>query len=199
MNKFVSWCRHLLVSFLFHALTSLYPPSFHRNDFSTCSTHFSFLILGQSLIKIIAPRAHFYACACRQPTCVMHVNGVISVSAVEEPHDLPKECIYSERKTIAQCLCTPPLTVETFGEKISAEAYSGKDLLKKIRMKMMNKWKNHFYEMKGDVVMSLHEKRRNKMPTPRHKVTYNPIPTSLFCFNMLFVMNALGKANSTTS
>ena len=33
MNEFVSWCRHLLVSFLFHALTSLHPPSFHRNDF----------------------------------------------------------------------------------------------------------------------------------------------------------------------
>ena len=44
-----------------------------------------------------------------------------------------------------------------------------------------NKWKNHFYEMKGDVGMSLHEKERNKkMPTPRHKVTHNPIPTSLF-------------------
>ena len=39
MNEFVSWCRHLLVSFLFHALTSLHPPSFHRNDFSTCSTY----------------------------------------------------------------------------------------------------------------------------------------------------------------
>ena len=34
MNEFVSWYRHLLVSFLFHALTSLHPPSFHRNDFS---------------------------------------------------------------------------------------------------------------------------------------------------------------------
>ena len=42
-------------------------------------------------------------------------------------------------------------------------------------------YKNHFYEMKGDVRMSLHEKERNKkMPTPRHKVTHNPIPTSLF-------------------
>ena len=30
----------------------------------------------------------------------------------------------------------------------------------------INKWKNHFYEMKGDVGMSLHEKERNKkMPT----------------------------------
>ena len=30
-----------------------------------------------------------------------------------------------------------------------------------------NKWENHFYEMKGDVGMSLHEKERNeKMPTP---------------------------------
>ena len=52
--------------------------------------------------------------------------------------------------------------------------------------------------MKGDVGMSLHEKGRNKkMPTPRHKVNHNPIPTSLFCFNILllfvclFVMNAL--------
>ena len=67
-----------------------------------------------------------------------------------------------------------------------------------------NKWNNHFYEMKGDVGMSVHEKERNKkMPTPRHKVTHNLIPTSLFCFNMLFVclfvMNALGKANSKTS
>ena len=37
MNEFVSWYRHLLVSFLFHALTSLHPPSFYRNDFSTCT------------------------------------------------------------------------------------------------------------------------------------------------------------------
>ena len=44
-----------------------------------------------------------------------------------------------------------------------------------------NKWKNHSYEMKEDVGMSLHEKERNKkMPTPRHKATHNPIPTSLF-------------------
>ena len=26
----------------------------------------------------------------------------------------------------------------------------------------VHKWKNHFYEMKGDVGMSLHEKGRNK-------------------------------------
>ena len=32
MNDFLSWCRHLLVPFLF-----LHPPSFQRNDFSTCS------------------------------------------------------------------------------------------------------------------------------------------------------------------
>ena len=36
MNEFESWCRHLLVSFLFHALTSLHPPSF---DFSTCTNN----------------------------------------------------------------------------------------------------------------------------------------------------------------
>ena len=36
MNNFLSWCMHLLVPFLFHEVTSLHPPSFHRNDFSTC-------------------------------------------------------------------------------------------------------------------------------------------------------------------
>ena len=39
MSDFVSWCS---CSFLFHEVTSLHPPSFHRNDFSTCSTHFFF-------------------------------------------------------------------------------------------------------------------------------------------------------------
>ena len=36
MNDFLSWCMHLLVPSLFHDVTSLHPPSFHRNDFSTC-------------------------------------------------------------------------------------------------------------------------------------------------------------------
>ena len=36
MTFSLSWCRHLLVSFVFHDFTSLHsppPPSFHRNDF----------------------------------------------------------------------------------------------------------------------------------------------------------------------
>ena len=55
--------------------------------------------------------------------------------------------------------------METFGKKISAKACSGKEiagLLRKIMMMMMNKWKNHFYEMKGDVGMSVHEKERKQ-------------------------------------
>ena len=58
---------------------------------------------------------------------------------------------------------------------------------------MFTSGKYHFYEMRGgcrDV------ERNKKMPTQRHKVTHNPIPTSLFCFNMLFVclfVNALAK------
>ena len=61
------------------------------------------------------------------------------------------------------------------------------------------KWKNHFYEMKGDVGMSLHEKERNKkMPTQDTKSLITP--SLHLCFALtLFVMNALGKANSTTS
>ena len=36
INDFLSWSRHLLVPLLFHEVTSLHPPSFQRNDFSTC-------------------------------------------------------------------------------------------------------------------------------------------------------------------
>ena len=46
INDFLSRSRHLLVPLLFHEVTSLHPPSFQRNDFSTCST--SFFYLGQS-------------------------------------------------------------------------------------------------------------------------------------------------------
>ena len=31
-------------------------------------------------------------------------------------------------KDVVQCPCTPPSTVETFGEEISAEACSGKEI-----------------------------------------------------------------------
>ena len=81
MNEFVSWCRHLLVSFLFHALTSLHPPSFHRNDFSTCSTLF-FFILVQS-------RAHvdfMHALAHAENLHVhAHVNGVVQCQPWKSP------------------------------------------------------------------------------------------------------------------
>ena len=43
------------------------------------------------------------------------------------------------------------------------------------------KWKNHFFEMKGDVGMSVHEKGGKQVNAyiamPTHKTIYNPIPT----------------------
>ena len=36
LDDFLSLGGHLLVPFLFHEVTSLHPPSFQRNDFSTC-------------------------------------------------------------------------------------------------------------------------------------------------------------------
>ena len=59
------------------------------------------------------------------------------MSAHEEPHDLPYIGINGERKTIAWCPCTPPSTVERFGEKISAEACSGKEIAGLLMMMMM--------------------------------------------------------------
>ena len=58
MSGYVSWCRHLLVPFF---LTSLHPPSFHRNDFSTCSAHFSFW--GEAPTKKRRARARRLTCA----------------------------------------------------------------------------------------------------------------------------------------
>ena len=40
LDDFLSLGKHLLVPFLFHEMTSLHPPSFQRNDFSTCYTHY---------------------------------------------------------------------------------------------------------------------------------------------------------------
>ena len=45
--------------------------------------------------------------------------------------------MYGERKTNARCPCTPPSTVETFGEEISAEACSGKEIAGLLRKMMM--------------------------------------------------------------
>ena len=68
---FCLWYMHLLVPFLFHDLTSLHPPSFHRNDFSTCSTHF-LMIWGRApsvwcFVRarrgVRAARASFSACS----------------------------------------------------------------------------------------------------------------------------------------
>ena len=134
MNEFVSWCRHLLVSFLFHALTSLHPPSFHRNDFSTCSTHFSFKMFSLRSAHVDFMHAHAHAEN-------LHVHAHKwrrSVSAVEEPHE-PRSTIgmYGERKTNARYPCTPQSTVETFGEEISAEACSSKEIAGLLRKMMM--------------------------------------------------------------
>ena len=84
MNEFVSWCRHLLVSFLFHALPSLHPPSFHRNDFSTCSTNFSF-ILVQSPEMFSLCRAHIDFMHAENLHVHAHVNGVVQCQPWKSP------------------------------------------------------------------------------------------------------------------
>ena len=98
MSDFVSWCRHILVPFFFHEVTSLHPPSFHRNDFSTCSTHF--FIMGQSTNHVFAPRAHHTRICARgqcparadKPapppharTCTIACYGVVQCLPVKSP------------------------------------------------------------------------------------------------------------------
>ena len=65
----------------------------------------------------------------------------------------------------------------------------------------VHKWKNHFYDMKGDVGMSLHEKKGNKkMSTPRHKLIHNSFPTSLCAEKRCFVSYEyiIGKEENKT-
>ena len=111
--------------FLFHDVTSLHPLSFHRKDFSTCYIHF----WGQSPMKIrcfrctdsVRARTTFREStrtrSCSRLTtptasCARAIQKMAFVQCL--PCKGPR-CIYL-RKTIARCLCTLPLNLETFGE-----------------------------------------------------------------------------------
>ena len=80
MSLCLGVARHLLVSFLFHALTSLHPLSFHRNDFSTCSTHFSFILVQSP--NFMHAHAHAENLHC---TVHAHVNGVVQCQPWKSP------------------------------------------------------------------------------------------------------------------
>ena len=51
LDGFLSLGGHLLAPFLFHEVTSLHPPSFQKNDFSTCFTYLS--AWGKAPIKMM--------------------------------------------------------------------------------------------------------------------------------------------------
>ena len=95
---------------------------------------------------MFAPRArrfmHAHAHADNAPllrTCNARAcYGVVQCLPMKSPTIYRRNL--RREKTIAWCPCTPPSTVETFGEEISAEACSGKEiagLLRKIIMMMM--------------------------------------------------------------
>ena len=86
MNEFVSWCRHLLVSFLFHALTSLH---FIEMIFPLVPLIFHSFWCKAPRYAQRARRLYERACARGEPTRARTRKWRRSVSAVEEPHDLP--------------------------------------------------------------------------------------------------------------
>ena len=78
----------------FHEVTSLHSPSFHRNDFSTCSTHFSFGVKPQQSLRRAVPHTHAHAdvkrpgARARVHVCVClhaYVNGVVQCLPVKNP------------------------------------------------------------------------------------------------------------------
>ena len=140
MSDFVSWWRHLLVPFFFMKWHPYIPLHFIEMIFPLVPLIFhSFGALRRAHVDLCTrmrtrTTPPFYA-------RVMHAHVMASFSVC--PWRAPPSTvgIYGERKTIAWCPCTPPSTVETFGEEISAEACSGKEiagLLRKIMMMMMN-------------------------------------------------------------
>ena len=138
MNEFVSWCRHLLVSFLFHALTSLHPPSFYRNDFFHLFHSFFCASRTYWATRARARSRAGRACANDQSVMWHGANGVVQPFPSWAPWSTV--VMHREPKTIASRPCTPPSTLEMFGEKISASPGSSKEiagLLRKMMMIMM--------------------------------------------------------------
>ena len=82
MNEFVSWCRHLLVPFLFHAMTSLHPPSFHRNYFSTCEIN---------VYSVPSPNTAAYVCI---QTFTVNMTIVFGVGS---------HCLWSRKPSNSSC------------------------------------------------------------------------------------------------
>ena len=68
----------------------------------------------------------------------LHVQQMASFSVSRGRAPRSTIGMYGERKTNVRCPCTPPSTVETFGEEISAEACSVKEITGLLRMMMNN-------------------------------------------------------------
>ena len=116
-------------------MTALHPPSFHRNDFSTCSTHYSFWGKQQSLDVDFT---HAHAQADNAPFTHAHVYGVVQCLPVKSP------TIY--RRNLRREKNDRLMSVHTsidYGNvwcKISARACSGKEIagLQRKMIMMMN-------------------------------------------------------------
>ena len=79
INDLLSQYRHLLVPLLFHDVTSLHPPSFQRNDFSTC------ILAGQSLVAILH---HYYnKSGKRWKNHFSEINGDVGMSCLEKEQE----------------------------------------------------------------------------------------------------------------
>ena len=140
MNDFLSRCMHLLVPFFFMRLTSLHPLHFIETIFPLVTLIFYFEAKPHQNVMFCSFPMHAHTrTAGQRPlqyTCMQMAS--VGVSSRGGPRSTVE--MYSWSKMMARCPCTPPSTVETFGEKISASTGSGKEiagLLKKTKLMMM--------------------------------------------------------------
>ena len=84
MNDILFWCKDLLVPFIFHDVTSLHPPSFHRNDFPLVPLIFHFGAKPQQKCDVSFPSralvqfiAHTHTLTTPPLFVHVHVNSVV--------------------------------------------------------------------------------------------------------------------------
>ena len=85
MNEFVSWCRHLLVPFLFHTLTSLHPLHFTEVIFPLVPPIFHSSFWGKAPTKMVCVVRKYNFYARGQPTRATHINGVVQCQPWKSP------------------------------------------------------------------------------------------------------------------
>ena len=93
------WCRPFLVAFLFHAMTSVLPPSFHRKlKIFPLVYRIAFFFVGSKIRSLTAQNEYFSARPARVRRGVVHVRAQETKIKLTKIHIFCAERSLTERK-----------------------------------------------------------------------------------------------------